>query len=555
MRNEIKNTLLKFKRVFYSIGIFTAVINILMLVPSIYMMEIYDRVLASRNSFTLLMLSVMAIGLYILVSVLEYLRAMVVVRIGAKMDSYLNQRIYTAAFEQNLTSRGVDAGTALQDLTTVRQFVTGAGMFTFFDAPWFPIYLGIIFVFNAWLGVFALVSTAILIGLAWANEIVSRNILEEVGTVGIKSSMLASTNLRNAEVIEAMGMLPNMRSRWYNEHSKFLRLTALSSQQAAKFGAITKFFRTAVQSLILGVAAMLVINGQVTAGMMMAASILLGRAIAPVEQIITVWRQWTSAKNAYKRLEKLLEDNPERKAGMTLPNPKGNVSVEGIGNTVLNNINFTINAGEVLGIVGPSGSGKTTLAKLLVGITKANAGTVRLDSADISKWNKDELGPHIGYLPQDVELFAGTISENIARFGSVDADAVVKAAKLAGVHELILHKPNGYDTVLGVNGQGLSGGEKQRIGLARALFNDPALIVLDEPNSNLDELGEMALGQAIKELRTMGKTVVLITHRPNIISETTKLLVLNQGSVTSFDATNVVLQNFMRNPITIKTAG
>ena len=546
MRNEIKDTLLKFKKVFYSIGIFTAVINILMLVPSIYMMEIYDRVLGSKNSFTLIMLSVMAIGLYSLVSVLEYLRAMVVVRIGAKMDSYLNQRVYTAAFEQNLTKQGVDAGTALQDLTTVRQFVTGAGMFAFFDAPWFPIYLGIIFVFNAWLGLFALVSTATLISLAWLNEIVSRKTLEEVGQVGIKSNMLASTNLRNAEVIEAMGMLPNMRSRWYSEHKKFLNLTALSSQQAAKFTAITKFVRTTVQSLILGVAALLVITGEVTGGMMIAASILLGRAVAPVEQIIGVWRQWTGAVNAYKRLAKLLADNPERKAGMALPAPKGILTVEAVSNTVLKNVSFDIIAGDCLAIVGPSGSGKTTLAKLLVGITTAQQGTVRLDSADISKWNKDELGPNIGYLPQDVELFAGTISENIARFGTVDADAVVRAATLAGVHDLILRKPNGYDTVLGVNGQGLSGGEKQRIGLARALFNDPALLVLDEPNSNLDELGEAALRKAIQELRAMNKTVVLITHRPNIISETTKLLVLNQGTVTSFGTTATVLQNTMR---------
>jgi ATP-binding cassette subfamily C exporter for protease/lipase len=551
-QNEIVQTLYKFKQVFYAIGIFTVVINILLLVPSMYMMEVYDRVLASHNQYTLVMLTVMAAGLYALTSVIEYFRSMVVLRVGAKIDVELNQRVYTAAFEQNLTKDGVNAGQALNDLSTIRQFVTGTGVFAFFDAPWFPIYLAIIFIFNPWLGVFALLSTILLVGLAWINELVSHKALTEASDASVRSTNMAGNTLRNAEVIDAMGMLPNMRQRWYSEHSKFLSLQQTASQRAHKIAAVTKFVRTAAQSLILGVAAWLVIKGQVTSGMMIAASILLGRTLAPVEQIIGVWRQWAGVVSAYKRLDLLLFKNPARTPGMTLPKPVGRLNVEGVtaapvGTTaaVLKNLNFGIDAGDCLGIIGQSGAGKSTLARLLVGIGAPTIGTVRLDGADISKWNKDELGPNIGYLPQDIELFAGTISENIARFGNIDSQAVVKAATLAGVHDMILRMPNGYDTTIGVDGTGLSGGEKQRVALARALYNDPTLVVLDEPNSNLDQVGESALTHAIRQLRLAGTTVVLITHRPDIIQETTRLMVLHGGMMTAFGTTDKVLSDIM----------
>ena len=548
--NEITEALLKFKQVFYTIAIFTACINILMLVPSIYMLEVYDRVLVSRNETTLYVLTFMTLGLFALISILEYIRSMVVIRIGAKMDSFLNNRVYTAAFEQNLGGMGVNAGQALNDLTTIRQFVTGNGMFAFFDAPWFPVYLIVIFVFSFWMGVFATFSVVLLVALAWLNEIVSRKPLAEANSVSIRSSNMATNNLRNAEVIEAMGMLPNMRARWYDQHVKFLKLQAEASQKASKVGSVTKFVQIAVQSLILGLGALLVIMGDVTAGMMIAGSILLGRALAPVQQIIAVWRQWSSVTSAYARLQKLLADNPPREAGMELPRPQGHLSVEqvtaappNVGVAVLKSVSFQIQAGDCLGVIGPSGSGKSTLARLLVGVWRAAVGKVRLDGADVFLWNKDELGPHMGYLPQDIELFAGSISENIARFGEVDADKVVTAAKLAGVHELILRLPEGYDSMIGDGGMGLSGGEKQRLGLARALYDDPALIVLDEPNSNLDDIGEIALTQAIVRLRQMRKTVVLISHRPSIIRETNKLLVLREGMVSAFGPTDQVLKD------------
>jgi ATP-binding cassette subfamily C exporter for protease/lipase len=529
-KNEITDALKKFKSVFYTVGVFTAVINLLMLAPSIYMLEVYDRVLASQNEYTLYMLTFMILGLFALINVLEQMRTMVVIRVGSKMDDFLNQRIFTAAFEQNLKKSGINAGQALSDLTTIRQFVTGNGLFAIFDAPWFPIYLLIIFMFDFWLGLFSAISVAILVTLAWLNEAVSKNPLSEANTIAVRSGAMATNNLRNAEVIEAMGMLGNMRRRWYENHKRFLSAQALASERSSQVTAVSKFVRLSVQSLILGLAALLVIRGEVTAGMMIAASILLGRALSPVEQVIAVSRQWRGTVIAYERLRDLLADNPLRPTSMKLPTPTGKVSVEGItaappGSNVpvLAQLTFAINAGDVLGIIGPSGSGKSTLARLLVGVWPALAGKVRLDGADIYQWNKEELGPNIGYLPQDVELFAGTISENIARFGEVDSEKVVIAAKLAGVHELVLNMPKGYDTVIGDNGAGLSGGQKQRIGLARALYDLPALIVLDEPNSNLDDVGEAALTQSIIQLQKMGKTVILISHRPNIIKIANKL--------------------------------
>ena len=548
-KNEITEALFAFKKAFYTIGAFTACINLLMLVPAIYMMEVYDRVLASQNENTLFVLTIMVLGLFALMNVLEQIRSMIVIHIGNKMDAFLNQRVYTASFEQNLKKSGINAGQALNDLTTVRQFVTGNGVFAFFDAPWFPIYLIIIFLFNFWLGLFSTISVAILIFLTWLNEIVSKDALSEANSIAVRSGNVATNTLRNAEVIEAMGMLENMRTRWYAMHQKFLRLQAVASRRSATVSAVSKFVRISVQSLILGLAALLVIYGQVTAGMMIAASILLGRALGPVEQLIAVSKQWRSTLNSYERLNELLANNPLRTPGMKLPKPLGKLSLESVtaappGSTVpvVANVSFILEPGDVLGIIGPSGSGKSTLARLVVGVWASLAGKVRLDNADIYQWNKDELGPYIGYLPQDVELFAGTISENIARFNDVDADKVVEAARLAGVHELILRLPMGYDTQIGDGGAGLSGGQKQRIGLARALYDSPTLIVLDEPNSNLDDAGEAALTQAIVELRKQGKTVILISHRPSIIGVTSKLLVMRDGINQAFGPTQEVLK-------------
>lgn len=547
-KNEIEQTLLAFKSTFWTVGTFSAVINILMLVPSLYMLQVYDRVLASRNEMTLVMLTVLMLGAYVLMAGLELVRSFVLVRVGAKFDLMLNKRVYTAAFEQNLKSAGGNAGQALTDLTTLRQFLTGNGLFAFFDAPWFPIYLAVIFMFDVWLGVFALVGSMILIALAFINERVTKAPLSEASSMSIASSTMATNNLRNAEVIESMGMLPNLIGRWFKTHNKFLVLQADASEKAAKIASVTKFVQVSLQSLVLGFGALLVLENQITAGMMIAASILVGRALAPVQQVIGVWKTWSSTRSAFERLSKLLEANPAREAGMQLPKPQGALAVEGVTaappgskTAIIKGLNFAIAPGDVLGVIGPSGSGKSTLARLLVGVWPAAMGKVRLDGADIYQWNKGELGPHLGYLPQDIELFAGTVSENIARFGEVDADQVVIAAKRAGVHDMILHMPDGYDTKLGDGGAGLSGGQKQRIGLARAMYGDPSLLVLDEPNSNLDDIGEQALVQAILDLRQRGKTIVLITHRTTVLGATNKLLLLRDGAAQAFGPTNDVL--------------
>ena len=549
-KNEIQSILSSFKRTFYTVGAFSAIINLLALTPSLYMLQVYDRVLGSRNEITLLMLTLLMLGGYAFMSVLELVRTFVLVRVGAKFDMELNKRVYTAAFEQNLKLSGANAGQSLSDLTNLRQFLTGNALFALFDAPWFPIYLAVIFVFEPSLGVFSVVGTLALIVLAYVNERITKEPLAEANSMAVKSSNLASNNLRNAEVIESMGMLPNLMNRWFKLHTRFLHLQAKASEKAGIIGALTKFVQASQQSLVLGFGALLVLDNKMTPGMMIAASILVGKALTPVQMVISTWKSWASTRSAYERLSGLLEKNPARTVGMELPKPEGNLTVEGVsaappGGTVLvlRGVAFGIQAGDVLGVIGPSGSGKSTLARLMVGVWPAAMGKVRLDGADIYDWNKAELGPHLGYLPQDIELFGGTVSENIARFGDVDAEKVVEAAKRAGVHDMILHLPKGYDTMLGDGGAGLSGGQKQRLGLARAMYGDPALLVLDEPNSNLDDVGEMALLQAVQDLRQRGKTIVLITHRTSIIGATNKLLFLREGVVAAFGPTKDVLNS------------
>lgn len=549
-RNEIADAIRTRTRVFWSIGIFTAFINLLMLVPSVYMLQVYDRVLPSRNEITLLMLTLIMLGMFAMMSLLEYIRSMVVICISNQLDMRLNTRVYTAVYEANIKNGSSDAGQMLNDLTNLRQFLTGSALFTFFDVPWFPVYLSVIFLFTPWLGLFALLGALLLISLAVINEFVSKKPLAEASKLSIVSGNLASTNLRNAEVIEALGMLPNLRHRWFDLHQQFLSSQRIASERSGRVSAVTKFVRMSLQSLVLGLGGWLAIDGHITPGMMIAGSILMGRTLAPIEQVINVWKSYSAARLSYDRLVRLLETYPQRSTGMSLPRPEGVVSVEGVSATppgsseavVLHNVSFGIQPGDVLGIIGPSASGKSTLARVLVGVWPVSEGTVRLDNSDIYQWDKSELGPYIGYLPQDIELFAGTIAENIARFNDIDSEKVIEAAKLAGVHELILRFPDGYNTVLGSSGVGLSGGQKQRIGLARALYGIPSLVVLDEPDSSLDDAGKKALDQAITSLRRRNKTVILITHRTSLLSMTSKLLLLVNGNVNAFGPTQQVLQ-------------
>ncbi|VVN65365.1 Type I secretion system ATP-binding protein PrsD [Pseudomonas fluorescens] len=538
-----------YKGILISVASFTALINILMLVPSIYMLQVYDRVLSSQNETTLAMLSLMVVGFFAFIGLLEVIRSFIVIRIGSQLERRFNLRVYQAAFERNLFKGEGNAGQALGDLTHIRQFVTGPALFAFFDAPWFPVYLFVIYLFNVWLGVFATAGAVLLIGLAWLNEAMTKNPLGEAAVFSQKSSQLATSHLHNAETIQAMGMLGALRNRWFQVHSGFLGLQSQASDTGAVISSLSKTLRLCLQSLVLGLGALLVIKGDMTAGMMIAGSILMGRVLSPIDQLIAVWKQWSGAKLAYRRLDALLQAFPPSDDAMALPAPKGRISFEQVSAgppgqraATLHMVNFSLAAGEVLGVLGASGSGKSTLARVLVGVWPTLGGTVRLDGADIHRWNRDDLGPYIGYLPQDIELFSGSIAQNIARFREADAHKVVEAAQQAGVHELILRLPQGYDTVLGEDGSGLSGGQKQRVALARALYGQPSLVVLDEPNSNLDTVGEAALAGAIAQMKAQGTSVILVTHRSCALAQADKLLVLNDGRLQAFGPSQEVLK-------------
>lgn len=548
-RSEIAAAIWALRRPFYIVGGFSFLINMLMLVPTIYMLQMYDRVLGSRNELTLIMITLITVGLFLLLAGLEWVRSRILVRVGAQFDAALNSRVFNAAFETNLRTNGANAGQALSDLTNIRQFITGNGLFAFFDAPWFPIYLIVIFILHPVLGWFSIGGAVIAIVLTLVNEWATRGPLSQANAAAITSNNYATNNLRNAEVIEAMGMLDNLRARWYKRYKDLLALQSVASDRAGTISAFSRFIRITQQSLILGLGAYLVIKQQMSPGGMIAGSILMGRALAPVDMLIGSWKNLISSRGALERLEKMLNQFPAHKETMPLPAPKGNLTVESVlaaapGSNVpiLKGVSFALNQGEALAIIGPSAAGKSTLARLLVGVWPAATGKVRLDGADVFAWNKLELGPHIGYLPQDVELFEGTIAENIARFGEIDHEKVIEAAQLTGVHDMILHFPQGYDTPIGVSGGFLSGGQRQRIALARAVYGNPSLIVLDEPNANLDDVGEAALLKAVEALRQAGSTVVLITHRTNIISSVNKILLLRDGQVAAFGPRDDVLK-------------
>ncbi len=548
-RTELGEALYRFRKTFYSLAAFSCVINIIGLTPALYMLQVYDRVLASNNETTLLMLTLLVVGLYALSGMLEFARSSVLIRVGNRFDMMLNQRVFTAAFERNLRKLGGNPSQAIHDLTNLRQFLTGNALFAFFDAPWTPIYIAVTFMVHPLLGFITLGGSVILFVLAWITNIATQKPLAEANQASIAAGAFANNHLRNAEVIEAMGMLPGLRSRWFQQHQRVLGLQTLASDRNARISTISRFVRISLQSLILGAGALLVIEGEITAGMMIVCSILLGKALQPVEMAIGTWKQSISTRGAYQRLDEMLKSAPPRGETLSLPPPQGALSLEnvfasapGTQNTILKGVSFNIPAGEVVGVIGPSASGKSTLARLMVGVWQARAGTVRLDGADIFQWNKDELGPHVGYLPQDIELFEGTIAENIARFSEPDPALVIEAAKRAGVHDMILRLPQGYDTPLGVDGASLSGGQKQRIALARAIYGNQRLVVLDEPNSNLDDVGEAALVETVKYLKARGATVVLITHRMSVLSVVDKLLVLRDGVLTMYGPRDDVLK-------------
>ncbi|MGO1344038.1 type I secretion system permease/ATPase [Chromohalobacter japonicus] len=536
---------------FVMVGFFSMFINLLMLVPPLYMLQVYDRVISSRSEDTLLMLTLVVVFLFCVMGGLEFIRSRILVRVGNRLDTQINERLYSAMFRRGVLTAGQQTAQPLSDLTNLRQFLTGNGLFAFFDAPWTPVFIGVLFLFDVWFGVFATVAALILLALAIANEKATKGLLAEANSENIKAQDLANSNLRNAEVLHAMGMLPGIMGRWSAKHHHFLAKQSQASDRAGMLSNISKVLRMMFQSLILGLGALLVLEGDLTPGMMIAGSILMGRALSPIDQMIGSWKGFVSARSAYHRLNELFEKVPAEQRRMSLPAPEGRLSIESVAAAppgarmaTIRGINFETAPGEHIGIIGPSAAGKSTLARVLLGIWPSQVGTVRLDGADISQWNRDELGPYIGYLPQDIELFDGTISENIARFGEVDSEKVVAAAKKAGVHEMVLQLGNGYDTYINASSGALSGGQRQRVGLARALYDDPALVVLDEPNSNLDDNGERALSQAIETLKREGATLFVISHRQSVLKHVDQLLVLKDGQVSMFGPRDQVMARF-----------
>ncbi|MFD1197004.1 type I secretion system permease/ATPase [Brucella gallinifaecis] len=526
-----------------SIIIFSAIINLLSVTSIIYMIQVYDRVLSSQSFLTLLFLSVVVVFIYSIISFLEFCRNIIITRAAINID----RKLSSLAFQ--ITDSSIDTNTSkvFSCISEIRNFIDRNGLAALIDAPWFVFYICILFILNVWLGVYALCSTIILIVAAVINDKLLRLPTEETTRLSLASAELIHEKIAHAEVVRSLGMFPNFNRRWAELHEGFLNSLQISSERGAGVTACIKFIRMCLQSLILGLGAWLAIQGEISAGMIIAGTFLLGRTLAPIEQLIQIWRSWVKSKSAYSTIIKALSVHKEHSDHMCLPRPKGfltleNISVQRSGRTILYDLNFCLQPGDITGVIGPSASGKTTLVRLIVGACSTATGTVRLDNADIQQWNPDDLGKYIGYLPQSVELFAGTVAQNIARFNAIDTDEIIRATQLAGVHEMILRLPQGYDTILGQGGIGLSGGQKQRIGLARALYGDPSLIVLDEPNSNLDIAGNEALHSALEILKQQKKTVLLVTHSKSLLDKTDKTLLLIEGKIEAFGSIQTALQ-------------
>ena len=542
----------KFRAVFGATVMFSFFSNILMFVGPLYMLQVYDRVLASRNELTLVMISAIAIALLVTYGLLEFIRSKLLVRAGLQFDDMLANPAFNRVIRHQLANPNAGAHATLQDVDRVREFMTGQGILSFFDAPWVPLFLALCFAFHPWLGIVATVGAVIIFILALTNEFATRGLLQEAGNASQGAAHFVNTTVQNAEVIRAMGMEKQLTKRWSKQHDEVLGKQAKASGRAGGIMASTKFVRMSLQIAILGTGAYLAILQEISPGIMIAASIVMGRALAPVEQAVGQWKQFVAARQAHKRLTNIFNALGDEEERMKLPSPKGALNVQSLVATapgakagmsgakpaILKGVSFSINAGEVLAVIGPSGSGKSTLVRHLVGAMQPASGAVRLDGTELYHWDPAQLGRFMGYMPQDVKLFRGSVAENISRFVEDAKDPeIVAAAQLSGAHEMIQTLGEGYDSDVGDGGQSLSGGQRQRVGLARAVFRDPSLIVLDEPNSNLDAHGEQALAACIQEMKKRGKTVVLVTHKANLLALTDKTLMLVNGQVEKFGPT------------------
>jgi len=554
-RSELSEALRGCRSAFLGVGVMSCIINLLYLTGSIFMLEVYDRVLPSRSVPTLVGLVILAAGLYLAQGVLDLIRSRILGRIGTALDESLNARVFDTIVRLPLSIGGRNEGLhPLRDLDNVRAFLGSQGPSAFFDLPWLPLYLAICFAFHVLIGVTALAGALILVTLTLVTEYMTRQPAKDALDLAARRNDLAQASRRNAEVLVAMGMAGRLLQRWNETNERYLQGNQRASDVSGGLGAIAKVLRMMLQSAVLAVGATLVIHQEATAGIIIASSILSARALAPVDLAIAHWKGFVAARQSWRRLNQLLERMPVRPAPTLLQPPSSQLSVEAISivapgdqRVIVHDVTFALSAGHGLGVIGPSASGKSSLIRALVGVWQPVRGKVRLDGAALDQWQSDELGRHIGYLPQDVELFAGTVAQNIARFDpDANADAIITAAKEAGVHEMIIKMRDGYNTQVGEQGAALSAGQAQRVALARALYGNPFLIVLDEPNSNLDTEGDEALSRAVRSARARGAIVVVVAHRPIGIEAVDQVLVMKDGRMQAFGPKETVLAQVLQ---------
>lgn len=547
-RSELTRALGAFRREFWMVGVFSMVANVLLLAPTLYMLQVYDRVMMSRSELTLLVVSLITLFLFLVGAFSEWMRSRVLVRSGMRLDALLSTRVFNASFESNLRQLGSGTAKAFADLVQLRQFLTSNGIFALFDAPWALVYLAVVFFLHPMLGYLALLFAALQMVLVWFGHRRTVAPAQRAQEAVTQEGQDLQGKLAQVETLEPMGMVHNVGRQWRSHHQRVMRLQGESQALSHKLTAWSKFLRYSQQSLALGGGALLVIDGQLSAGAMIAANVLMTRTLSPIDMLVGTWRGFVTARDAFHRLEALLREFPERDAALTRVPPVGELLLRdvvavapGRAEPILKGVSLQAKPGSVTVVLGPSGSGKSTLARCMIGIWPNMSGEVLLDERPISGWSRDELGSHLGYLPQDIELFEGSIAENIARFGEVDSLKVIEAARSAGLHDMILRFPRGYDTSIGEAGGVLSGGQRQRIGLARAIYGQPKLVVLDEPNANLDDVGEAALVRAVQILKAQGSTVVLVTHRPGILAVADRVVVLKNGVLQAEGPRDAVL--------------
>lgn len=537
---------------FVSVGAFSFVINLLMLTTPLYMLQVYDRVVGSGSLPTLFYLTLIAAGALLLLGLVEVVRSRILIATSIWFEKRLAPEVLRRSVEEQ-AGHGAQSGESLRDLATVRNFLSGPAVTALFDAPWVPLYLGVIYLLHPLLGHVALTGAVGLLFLALATDRASHAALHQASRHAASAARTADAGVRNGEVIDAMGMMRGFMGRWAADTGRSLDLQAGASRRVAVLNALARAFRQLIQVAVLGAGAWLVVRQEVTGGIMIAASIIMGRGLAPLEQAIGSWRQAVQARDAHARLRVTMSAPAKRPSAMPLPPPRSRLDVEGVvyappgvQKPVIKGVSFSVHPGEALAIVGPSAAGKSTLARLLVGVFPPAAGTVRLDGADVFAWSREDIGRHVGYLPQDIEMFAGTVGDNIARLAEADPDAVVDAARLAHCHDMVLRLERGYDTQIGDGGMHLSGGQRQRLGLARALYGRPRLVVLDEPNSSLDSEGEAALSRAIAALKADGAAVVVIGHRPSILRHIDRVLVLVDGRIERIGPRDEIMPGLTR---------